>query len=84
MSEKITIGLAYGVLAESLNKQLDQQGLKYDKKILKQFEQEREAINILRFGSHLLTDNMIDKIIPKLHKKIIAHVAKSNKISVVK
>jgi hypothetical protein len=78
-----TIGLGYGVLSDPINKQLDKQGFKYDKKKIAQFEQEREAINILRFGSGLLTDSMVDKIIPKLHRKIVAHVAKENGLSVL-
>jgi hypothetical protein len=79
-----TIGLSYGILSDPLNKQLDKQGVKYDKKKIAQFEEEREAINRLRFGSGLLTDSMVDKILPKLHKKIIAHVAKANGQKVVK
>lgn len=79
-----TVGLSYGVMSDPLNKQLDKQGLKYDKKKISTFEAEREAINTLRFGSNLLTDSMVDKILPKLHKKIMAHVAKSNGQSVIK
>ena len=79
-----TVGLSYGVLSDPLDKQLEKQGLKYDKKKIAQFEAEREAVNTLRFGSGLLTDSMVDKILPKLHKKIIAHVAKANGQSVVK
>ena len=77
------IGLRYGILSDTLEKQLDQQGLKYDKYKIKQFEKEREAVNTLRFGSRLLTDSMVDKIWPKLHKKIITHVAKANKLNVI-
>jgi uncharacterized protein YllA (UPF0747 family) len=77
-----TVGLSYGILSEPLDKQLDKQELKYNKKIIAGFESEREAINTLRFGCGLLTDGMVDKMLPKLHKKIIAHVAKSNGKSV--
>jgi hypothetical protein len=82
--ENQTVGLGYGLLSDPLDKQLDKQGLKYNKKKIAQFEAEREAINTLSFGSGLLTDSMVDKILAKLHKKIIAHVAKSNGKSVVK
>lgn len=63
----------------------DKDGMWYTKEgILKKkidlFEAERGAINTLRFGSGLLTDSMIDKIFPKLHKKIVAHVALKNKM----
>jgi hypothetical protein len=79
-----SVGLSYGILSEPLEKQLDKQGLNYDKKKIAQFEKERDAINILRFGSGLLTDSMIDKILPKLHKKIISHVAKANGLKITK
>lgn len=79
-----TVGLSYGVLSDPLDKQLDKQGLKYDRKIIGRFQKEREAVNYLRFGSCLITDSMLDKILPKLHKKIIAHIAKANGQSVVK
>lgn len=80
----INVGISYGVLSESLCNQLDKQGLKYDKKKMEYFQKEIEAINTLRFGSGLLTDSMVDKILPKLHKKIMSSVAKSNGKSVVK
>lgn len=79
-----TIGLSYGILSDPLNKQLDKLGLKYEEKKIAQFQKELDAVNTLRFGSELLTDSMVDKIFPKLHKKVIAHVAKANGQSVVK
>lgn len=82
--EKITVGLSYGILSGKLCDQLDKQGLKYDKRKIEIFEKERNAINTLRFGSCLLTDSMTDKITQKLHKKIIAHVAKANGQQVLK
>ena len=82
--ENKNVGLSYGIMSDPLDKQLDEQGLKYDKKVMKIFEAEREAINTLRFGSNLLTDSMVDKILPKLHKKIIEHVAEANCRKVVK
>jgi hypothetical protein len=77
------IGLGYGIMCEPLTDQLDKQNFKYDFKKMSQFEEERNAINTLRFGSGLLTDSMVDKILQKLHKKIIAHVAKKNGLSIV-
>ena len=82
--ENQTVGLSYGIMSDPLDKQLDKQGLKYDKNKIAIFEAERKAINRLRFGSGLLTDSIVDKILPKLHKKIIAHVAKANGRSVLK
>jgi hypothetical protein len=83
MSENKKIGIGFGVLSDPISKQLKTQGFKFDAKKVKIFEDEMEAINVLRFGSNLLTDSMVDKIIPKLYKKIVAHVAKENKLSVV-
>jgi len=82
--ENQSVGISYGILSEPLDKQLDKQGLKYDKKKIAEFQEELEAVNILRFGSGLLTDSMVDKILPKLHKKIMAHVAKANGMSIIK
>jgi len=81
--ENQTVGLSYGILSDPLNKQLDKQKLKYDKNKIAQFEVQRGAINTLRF-SGLLTDSMVDKILSKLHKKIIAHIAEANKQAVAK
>ena len=80
MDNKKTLGIGYGIMCEPISVQLDKQGFQYDKKKIDLFEAEREAINTLRFGSGLLTDSMIDKIFPKLHKKIVAHVALKNKM----
>lgn len=79
-----SLGLSFGVLSDELSKQLDRQGYKYDAKKMSVFEKEVEAINQLRFGSNLLTDSMVDKIIPKLYKKVVAHVAKENGLTVKK
>ena len=79
----VKIGLSYGILSDPISKQLSKQNLKFDKDKIKVFEREVEAINTLRFGSCLLTDSMVDKIIPKLHKKIVSYVAKSNKLKFV-
>ena len=81
--EKRQIGLSFGILSDSISKQLTAQKFIFDKKIIKNFEDEVDAINTLRFGSGLLTDSMIDKIISKLYKKIVQHVAKKNKLSAV-
>lgn len=81
--ENQTIGISYGVLCESVSKQLNKQGFKYDKKKIQQFEKELDAIHTLRFGSGLITDSLFEKLLPKLHKKIVSHVAKENKMKVV-
>ncbi len=78
------IGLGFGVMSPPISKQLKQQGFKFNKEKIKGFENEVHAINTLRFGSNLLTDSIIDKIVPKLYKKIVAHVAKENKLVIGK
>lgn len=82
--ENTKIGLAFGVLSDPISKQLTKQKFKFDPKKVKVFEKEADAVNQLRFGSNLLTDSMVDKIIPKLYKKIVQHVAKENKLTVLK
>lgn len=76
------VGLSYGIMAEELSKQLDKQELKYDQKKMKYFEKERQALQTLRFGSGILTDSMFDKLLAKLHKKVMQHVATANKLNI--
>lgn len=83
MTESKQIGLGFGIMSDSISKQLKDQGFKFNAKKVKIFEQEVEAINRLRFGSNLLTDSMVNKIIPKLYKKIVSHVVKENSLTVV-
>lgn len=78
------VGVSYGVLSDSISKQLRAQKLKFDKEKVSVFQKEMDAINQLRFGSRLLTDGMADRLFAKLHKKILAHVAKANGQYVVK
>ncbi len=76
------IGLGFGVLSPTISEQLKKQGFKFDKEKIKHFQEEANAINTLRFGSGLLTDSMVNKIVPKLYKKVVAHVAKQNKLTI--
>jgi SpoU rRNA methylase family enzyme len=78
-----SVGIYFGVFSDPLNTQLKKQGFKYNEKRVTEFEKQRDAINVLRF-SDLLTDGMTDKICKKLHSKIVSHVAKENKMKVVK
>lgn len=79
-----TIGIGFGVLSDSISKQLKNQGFDYDKKVVEVFESEMDAINTLRFGNSLLTDSDTDRITKKLYKKIVSHVCRKNKISEIK
>lgn len=80
MEEIKKIGLSYGCLADDLSKQLTKQGFKFNKEKVAQFQKQVDAINVLRFG--LLTDSMVDKLLPKLHKQVCSHVAKQNQMKV--
>lgn len=76
------IGISFGVMSKPLSKQLTAQGFKFKPETVKLFQLEIDAVNRLRFGSELLTDSMIDKILPKLHKAIVKHVCKENKLTI--
>jgi len=76
--EKRTLGISYGILSPKLSVQLDKQGYKYDKEIIKRFQRNIDSINDLRF-SDLITDSVLNKILQKLHKEITKHVNKHNK-----
>lgn len=80
MADNSNIGLSYGIMSDKLSKQIKDQGFDFDKSKIEIFQKEVDAINCLRFGSNLLTDSMVDKIIPKLHKKIVSHIASKNKL----
>ena len=77
------IGIHYGVMCEPFAKQLQGQNVKFNAETVKGFQDQLHAFHTLRF-SDLITDSMADKIIAKLHKKIMAHVAKQNKSKVTK
>ncbi len=79
MNKQVVI--AYGVISNSLSKQLKNQGFKFNRGKINIFQREINAINQLRFGSCLLTGSMVDKLFQKLHNKIVAHLEEENKIS---
>lgn len=85
MSEnvKINVGLSYGIISDPLKVQLKKQGVAFDVKKIEQFEEMKDAINTLRWND-LLSDSVVDKVIGKLHKKIMNHVASANKMKVLK
>jgi len=75
-------GISYGALADPIGEQIKEQGYKFDKKTVDGFQQMIDAANTLRFGS-LIPDSVFGKIIEKLHKKIVSHVVKQNKLKQV-
>lgn len=75
----ISVGISYGIISDGIGKQLEKQRLKFNKKDTDLFDKYKDAINDLRMAD-LLTDSMTDKVIKKLHTRIIAHVKKQNKL----
>ena len=67
--------LYYGLLADSLKKQLKEHGLKFDYVEIEKFEMCKESISTL-YIQGLLTESQKIKFVNKLHSKIVRHVAK--------
>jgi hypothetical protein len=76
-------GLHFGALADSVREQLKSQGFKFDKNEVSHFEKDVDALNRLRIRGYL-NDSSTDKATKKLYNKIQAHVAKVNKLKVLK
>ncbi|WP_276979210.1 hypothetical protein [Flavobacterium filum] len=75
----LSIGLSYGVLSDSIARQLDEQGLKYNKEIISNFTKFKNAINGMMLCD-ILTDSEVTRITKRLHIKVIEHVAKHCKL----
>lgn len=78
------IEIHFGALADPIAKQLESQGFSFAKERVEIFQKELDAITQLRFGSHLLSDSMVNSLYQKLHKTIVKHVAQNNKLQIVK
>lgn len=72
-----TIGISYGAMSDTISDQLIKQGLSFNKETIENFEKCRDGLLRCRFAG-IIIDSQYDKILPKLHKKIMQHVAKSN------
>jgi hypothetical protein len=82
-TETKQFGIHFGALSDSISKQLEKQGLKFNAKEVDQFQNDLDAIQRLRFRS-ILTDTTSSKCFEKLYKKILTHITKTNKLKVVK
>ena len=69
------VGIHFGCLADPLEDQLTQQGLRFKKEDVEHFQLDMEALDRLRVMG-LIVDSQAEKVRQKLHKKIVAHVAK--------
>lgn len=77
------IGIHYGLLADELHIQLADQNLKFDPETVENFEKALDGLFRLRMLGVLL-DSQYDKILPKIHNKIMAHIIKNNKVKEIK
>lgn len=78
------IALDYGMMFDSIAKQLRKQRIQFDAEKIKSFQKQLNAIWTLRLGGCQLPDSMHDRLILTLHKAVIAHVAEINKLKVIK
>lgn len=67
--EKLTVGIAYGVLQPPIEEQVNKQGCTLGKKA-KFWEDNRTAINILRFAIDT-PDSIHNKLVERLHKRVV-------------
>lgn len=72
-------GIQFSLFAPKFAEQITSQNLKFKEETVKEFQEQYEALMILRF-SDLLTDKIFNTIQAKLYKKIVAHVKKINKL----
>lgn len=78
-----SIGIHFGILCDPLEKQLKDQGLKFKKQDVQEFQEYMDAIEHLRCGL-LLPEGQVEKIRLRLHRKIVSHVAKCEKLKIKK
>jgi hypothetical protein len=71
------VKLAYGVVTDTLAKQISEQGLSFDKKAINQFQKQQTAIHTLRFGN-IITDSVADKAFKRLHNRVMGHLQSMN------
>lgn len=75
--------IRYGLVSDKLSVQLNKQNLKFDSETVENFEKALDGLFRLRMLGVLL-DSQYDKILPKIHNKIMAHIIKNNKVKEIK
>jgi len=70
--QKQRLGFGYGVLCDTLEKQANEQGFTLGK-YAEELEKCRQAATTLRFGVDL-PDSMYDKILQRIHKRVVKHI----------
>lgn len=73
------VKIGFGGLVEPLEKQLKEQGLKFDKVEVDEYQECNDAIFTLHL-SDILTYSEVEKARQKLYKQILAHIKKKNKL----
>lgn len=71
------IGLHFGALSDSIQKQLTDQKFKFNTKQVEAYQAASDALLTLQFAC-LITDSARLKIQAKLYKRIVSHVCKEN------
>lgn len=77
IKQKPTLVMGFGIINETIAKQLKQQGFKFDKQKVKEFENIRNSINTLYFA-RFLTEKAKTKATSKLFVKLTEHIAIKN------
>lgn len=77
------IGIHYGCMADDLKDQLTAQNLKFKAEDMDRYQKMIDGLNHMRMES-VMIDSMYNKILPKLQKKIMQSVAKSNNMKLTK
>lgn len=77
------IGINYGAISDPISKQLKDQGLEFDEKTIANLEKCLDGLIRCRIQG-ILVDSAYNKALPKLHKKVMEHIAKANKKVLVK
>ena len=72
------VGIAYGIISDTLIVQLKKQKIKFNQSTIKTFQKEIECLHTLRFGNNILNDSDFEKLLKKLHKKLMSHLKQSN------
>ena len=80
MEKSISLGIGYGVLCDPIAKQIEFQGFKFDEKKIKELQKTLDALHIIRFSPINCPDSIYDKLIKRLHSKVVAHVKIKNKM----
>ena len=75
---KETLIISLGIMTDTIAKQLDGQGFKYNRKKVEEFEEWRDSLNQL-YITGLVNDKELSSVKRKIFTRIKAHVVQQNK-----